>query len=60
MDRAKEIWEAEGLPPLKPREPWHGVSWGEWPESYRRHAEMGGRGEFDKIAEEILQQKKEV
>lgn len=60
MDRAREIWEAEGLPPLKPREPWHGVSWGEWPESYRRHAEMGDRGEFDKIAEEILGQKKKV
>ncbi len=60
MDRAREIWEEEGLPSLKPREPWHGVSWGEWPESYRRHAEMGDRGEFDKIAEEILQQKKKV
>ena len=60
MERAREIWEEQGLPPLKPREPWHGVSWGEWPESYRRHAEMGDRGEFEQIAAEILQQKKKV
>ncbi len=60
MDRAREIWEELHLPQLQPREPWHGVSWGEWPESYRRHAEMADRGEFEKIAEEILQQKKKV
>jgi len=60
MERGREIWEELELPPLKPREPWYGVSWGEWPESYRRHAEMGDRGEFDKIAEEILSQKKKV
>jgi 4-hydroxy-3-polyprenylbenzoate decarboxylase len=60
MERAKEIWDEIGLPSLKPREPWYGVSWGEWPESYRRHAGMAERGEFDKIAEEILQQKKRV
>jgi 4-hydroxy-3-polyprenylbenzoate decarboxylase len=60
MERGREIWEELELPPLKPRDPWYGVSWGEWPESYRRHAEMGDRGEFDRIAEEILSQKKKV
>jgi len=60
MDRAKEIWEELGLPRLRPREPWYGISLGEWPEEYQRHAEMGERGEFDKIAAEILQQKKKV
>jgi 4-hydroxy-3-polyprenylbenzoate decarboxylase len=60
MEQAKEIWEELGLPQLHPREPWHGVSWGEWPESYQRHAEMAGRGEFDRIAEEILRQKKKA
>lgn len=29
-------------------------------ESYRRHAEMGSRGDFDKVAAEILQQKKKA
>ena len=60
MERAKAIWEEIGLPQLNPREPWHGVSWGEWPESYRRHAEMAERGEFEKIAAEILQQKQKL
>lgn len=29
-------------------------------ESYRRHAEMGDRDDFDKIAAEILQRKKKA
>ena len=60
MDRGKEIWEEIGLPTLTPMEPWYGVSWGEWPEKYQRHAEMADRGEFDKIAEEILQGKRKI
>ena len=60
MERGKAIWEEIGLPTLKPMDPWYGVSWGEWPEKYRRHAEMADRGEFDKIAEELLREKKKI
>lgn len=60
MERGRAIWEEIGLPALRPMEPWYGVSWGEWPEKYRRHAEMAGRGEFDRIAEELLQEKKKI
>lgn len=60
MDRGRAIWEEIGLPTLKPMDPWYGVSWGEWPEKYQRHAEMADRGEFDKIAEELMREKKKI
>jgi 4-hydroxy-3-polyprenylbenzoate decarboxylase len=60
MERGRAIWEEIGLPTLNPVEPWYGVSWGEWPEKYRRRAEMADRGEFAKVAEEILAEKKKI
>lgn len=30
MEQAREIWEREGLPPLKPKVPWYGYSLGYW------------------------------
>ena len=60
MERGREIWEELKLPSLQPMEPWYGVSWGEWPEKYQRHAEMASRGEFEKIAQELLREKKKI
>ena len=56
----RESEEEIGLPALNPMEPWYGVSWGEWPEKYRRHAEMADRGEFGQIAEELMRDKKKI
>lgn len=44
MEKAREIWEREGLPPLKPRKPWHGYTLGYWPESYERAAQANLKG----------------
>ena len=60
MERGRVLWEELGLPKLKPMEPWHGVSWGEWPETHARRAEMAVRGEFEKIAEEYLSERKKI
>lgn len=54
MERAKEIWYELGFPPLKPREPWYGRDLGLWPEQYQRQAELGERGEFDQVAQELM------
>lgn len=54
MERAKEIWDELGFPSLKPREPWYGSSLGLWPEKYQRQADLGERGEFDQVAQEII------
>ncbi|MFC1979457.1 UbiD family decarboxylase [Chloroflexota bacterium] len=45
MERAREIWEAEGLPELKPRLPWFGSSLGYWSDEYQEAAEFIVRGE---------------
>jgi len=54
VDRAREIWQELGFPPLKPREPWYGFSLGSWPEKYRKQAELAEKGEFDKVAKELM------
>jgi 4-hydroxy-3-polyprenylbenzoate decarboxylase len=51
MERAKEIWEAEGLPTLTPRVPWHGYELGYWPEKYAEAARMNLAGELYKLGE---------
>lgn len=54
MERAQEIWNELGFTPLKPREPWYGRSLGLWAEKYQRQAELGERGEFDQVAQELI------
>jgi len=51
MERAREIWEAEGLPRLKPVAPWHGYELGYWPEKYREAANLNLQGEVFKLGE---------
>ncbi len=54
MERARELWEELGLPPLRPRAPWHGYDLGAWPDAFREMAEAGERGDFEKIAEGLI------
>lgn len=54
MERARELWNELGLPALKPRDPWHGLELGAWPETYRRQAELAEKGEYAKVAEELI------
>jgi 4-hydroxy-3-polyprenylbenzoate decarboxylase len=56
MEHARELWQELGFTPLKPRQPWYGVSLGAWPESYQRQAELAEKGEFDQVAQELMSQ----
>lgn len=60
MEKAKKLWEELGFDALKPREPWHGVELGVWPEIYRRQAEMAERGEFEQVAQELMSQGEKI
>jgi 4-hydroxy-3-polyprenylbenzoate decarboxylase len=51
MERAREIWEAEGLPTLTPKVPWYGYELGYWPEKYAEAARMNLQGELYKLGE---------
>jgi len=44
MDEARALWEAEGLPELRPRPPWHALELGQRPD--RRGAERASRGDW--------------
>ena len=45
MEDARRLWDALGLPALRPEPPWHGYSLGHWPEALAREAEIAVRGE---------------
>jgi UbiD family decarboxylase len=46
MERAKELWEELGLPPLAPEAPWHGYSLGDWSDEWDRLAERAAQGDY--------------
>ncbi|MFQ5915912.1 MAG: UbiD family decarboxylase [Nitrospinota bacterium] len=46
MERAKEIWERCGLPPLTPRVPWFGYPLGDWPEDSEEDARRAVDGRY--------------
>jgi 4-hydroxy-3-polyprenylbenzoate decarboxylase len=51
MERAREIWEREGFPPLKPKVPWHGYNLGYWTEEEQEEAALALEGEHYKTGE---------
>ncbi len=60
MERAREIWEEEGLPQLKPKSPWHGYALGYWTEELEEEADLALRGEHFKTGEKLASQGERV
>lgn len=58
MERAKEIWDELGLPPLKPQAPWFGYSLGEWDDNLSAMADRAVAGDYWKTGEIIAQQRR--
>ncbi|HEY5896788.1 MAG TPA: UbiD family decarboxylase [Burkholderiales bacterium] len=54
MERAREIWEELGLPPLKPEAPWFGYSLGDWPEELDQAAALAVKGEYFQTGEKLV------
>ena len=57
MERAKQIWEEEGLPKLTPQEPWFGYSLGYWTEEDEQEAELALKGEHFQTGEKYARQR---
>ena len=53
MEEAKAIWEKLGLPPLTPKEPWHGYSLGHWSKQNEEEAEMAAGGDYLKVTQRL-------
>jgi UbiD family decarboxylase len=46
MERAREIWDELGLPPLRPQPPWFGYSLGDWLPQWDEAAERAATGRY--------------
>ena len=60
MEKAKEIWEELGLPPLTPRVPWHGYELGAWTDRDRQEAQWAVEGEHFRTGDRAKQQRRRV
>ncbi len=60
MERARQLWEEEGLPPLAPKVPWHGYSLGYWTRENEEEAELALRGGHLQTGEKLAKQRKNL
>src|SRR5204862_1502444 len=60
MERAREIWQELGLPPLKPETPWFGYSLGDWPEELEQAAQLAVKGEDFQTGEKLVQRRRKA
>ena len=58
MERAKQIWEELGLPPLKPQTPWFGYPLGEWSDELEEAAQLAVQGDYFKTGEELAKRRR--
>jgi UbiD family decarboxylase len=58
MERAREIWQELGLPPLKPEAPWFGYSLGDWPEELEQAAQLAVKGEYFQTGEKLVKRRR--
>ncbi|MFC2060729.1 UbiD family decarboxylase, partial [Chloroflexota bacterium] len=58
MERARKIWEEEGLPKLSPKSLWYGYSLGDWSEENAEEAELALRGDHYQTGEKIARQER--
>jgi 4-hydroxy-3-polyprenylbenzoate decarboxylase len=57
MERARKIWEEEGLPALSPKVPWYGYSLGHWSEEYEEEANLALNGEHYRTGEKFAKRR---
>jgi 4-hydroxy-3-polyprenylbenzoate decarboxylase len=53
MEKALEIWNELGLPPVKPQSPWFGYSLGQWDEELEEEARLAVKGDYFKTGEKL-------
>ncbi len=60
MEKARQIWQEEGLPELNPKVPWYGYSLGYWKERDQEEADLALKGEHYKTGEKIAKDRKKI
>ena len=56
MERARTIWQELGLPPITPRQPWHGYSLGDWDAVWDTYASRAVTGKWEETGKETFAQ----
>ncbi len=59
MEHARELWDALGLPPLKPEAPWHGYSLGDWSDEFERAARMAVEGNYWEFGDSLIKRRRD-
>jgi len=54
MERARQLWDELGLPPLSATRPWHGYQLGEWNDRWETFARRAIDGDWERNGEETL------
>ncbi|MFH0914712.1 MAG: UbiD family decarboxylase [Chloroflexota bacterium] len=60
MEEALKLWQENGLPPLKLKEPWWGTNLGYWSEEEEAQAQLAVKGKYYRTGEEQEKQRKPV
>ena len=60
MEKARRIWEEEGLPQLKLKRPWWGYDLGRWLAEEDEQAMMAVRGEYKLVGDILAKQRKKI
>ncbi|MGA2893679.1 MAG: UbiD family decarboxylase [Xanthobacteraceae bacterium] len=58
MERALTIWRELGLPPVTPRQPWHGYSLGDWDTVWDTYASRAVAGKWEETGKETFAQRR--
>ncbi len=58
MENARKIWEELGLPRLRPEQPWHGYSLGEWSDDLDAMAERATKGDYFTTGKELAKRRR--
>jgi 4-hydroxy-3-polyprenylbenzoate decarboxylase len=57
MERAREIWEREGLPKLKPKKPWFGTQTALWTEEFEEESRLALLGRYHETGDKLAKQR---
>ncbi|MFH0913973.1 MAG: UbiD family decarboxylase [Chloroflexota bacterium] len=60
MEEAQRIWQEEGLPPLKLKEPWWGIDLGLWDQEKEELAEAAAKGDYYRAGELYTRRRKRI
>ncbi len=60
MEEALRLWQKEGLPQLKLKQPWFGYNLGYWGDEYDEWAELAVKGEYHKVGEMRVKSRRKI